>query len=141
VGRSPKEGTTSTVCGAQGQAWQGSTRSAQSGRIVWGGDRCRNPLAALRRPGDQSDPSEWLAQLTRRPEWHADAACRGAGTDGFIIGRGANAAIMARARAICSTCLVAAECLDYALGDVDAVGIWGATTAQQRRVMRTGRVA
>lgn len=86
--------------------------------------------------GDPSDPYIWLASLTRRPEWHADAACRGAGTTGFIIGRGANAAVMSRARAVCSTCPVTVECLDYALADPDAVGVWGGTTAQQRRAMR-----
>jgi WhiB family redox-sensing transcriptional regulator len=91
--------------------------------------------------GEQSDPSAWLAELTRRPWWHARAACRGAGADGFIIGRGANESIMARARAICDVCPVTEECLAYALADCDCVGIWGATTGQQRRAMRAGRVA
>ena len=91
--------------------------------------------------GDESDPSQWLAELTRRPPWHAEAACRGIGPTVFVIGRGANAAVMSRARAICSTCPVTAECLDYALADIDAVGIWAGTTAQVRRAMRSGRVA
>jgi len=86
--------------------------------------------------GGDSDPSEWLAQLTRRPEWHADAACRGHGTSAFVLSRGANAAVTARARAVCSTCRVLPECLDYALADVDTTGIWGGTTGRERRAMR-----
>ena len=87
---------------------------------------------------DESDPFAWLAELTRRPSWHADAACRGTGTAGFIVGRGANAAIMARARAVCAACPVTEPCLAYAMGDVDTMGVWGGTTGRQRRAMRTG---
>ena len=90
---------------------------------------------------DESDPSQWLAELTRRPSWHAEAACRGMGSATFVLGRGANESIMARARAICSTCTVTDQCLDFAMADMDLVGIWGGTTAQQRRAMRAGRVA
>jgi hypothetical protein len=68
---------------------------------------------------DDSDPSAWLAQLTRRPSWHSDAACRGIGAATFVLGRGANESIMARARAICDRCTVSEECLDFAL---DAMG-------------------
>jgi len=91
--------------------------------------------------GDESDPLQWLADLTRRPQWHSRAACRGAGTTAFVLGRGANAAVMARAPAICATCPVTVQCLDYALADPDTTGIWSGTTAQERRAMRAGRVA
>jgi WhiB family redox-sensing transcriptional regulator len=90
---------------------------------------------------DQADLGQWLARLTRRPSWHTEAACRGAGTDAFIIGRGCNAAVNARARAICAGCTVSEQCLSYALEDVDTVGIWAGTTGQQRRAMRAGKVA
>jgi WhiB family redox-sensing transcriptional regulator len=85
---------------------------------------------------DQADLGQWLASLTRRPSWHARAACRGIGADRFVIGRGANLATTARAKAVCSGCPVTAECLDFALADPDAVGIWGGTTGQDRRAMR-----
>ena len=91
--------------------------------------------------GDESDPSQWLADLLRRPWWHSRAACRGAGADRFVIGRGANTNSMNRAKDVCSRCPVTAECLDYALADMDLTGVWGGTTAQQRRAMRAGRVA
>ena len=90
---------------------------------------------------DQSDPLQWLSELTRRPPWHADAACRGMEPATFVLGRGANESIMARARAICSTCPVTVECLDYALADIDITGVWGGTTGRERKQMRTGRVA
>ena len=98
------------------------------------------PFAALHygdvMMGDESDPSAWLAELTRRPQWHAEAACRGMGSATFVLGRGANESIMARARSICSTCPVTVECLDYALADIDITGIWGGTTGRERRQMR-----
>ena len=90
---------------------------------------------------DESDPSAWLAELTRRPQWHAEAACRGTDPNAFIPARGANGALVARARAICATCPVTEECLAYAMADSDCVGIWSGTTAQERRAMRAGRVA
>ena len=95
-----------------------------------------DPVTGWLISGDESDPYIWLASLTRRPEWHSRAACRGAGTSAFVLARGANAAVMARARAICSTCSVTVECLDYALADSDAVGIWGGTTGTERRQIR-----
>jgi len=86
--------------------------------------------------GDPSDPYIWLASLTRRPEWHARAACRGAGTSAFFPSRGANAGTQARARAVCSTCPVTEECLAYALAAPDTVGIWAGITGSERRPMR-----
>jgi len=106
---------------------------AQSGRIVWS---VTDAEVRWLISGDESDPSQWLADLLRRPWWHSRAACRGAGADGFVIGRGANLATTARAKAICSGCPVTVQCLDFALADPDAVGIWGATTGQERRAMR-----
>jgi WhiB family redox-sensing transcriptional regulator len=85
---------------------------------------------------DESDPFAWVAELTRRPAWHSLAACRGTDPAAFIIGRGANAAIVDRARAVCSRCTVSEQCLDFAMADPDAMGIWSGTTAQERRAMR-----
>jgi len=90
---------------------------------------------------DQADPFAWLAELTRRPPWHSQAACRGMAPSTFVLGRGANESVMSRARAICDVCPVTEECLAYALADPDAMGIWAGTTGQERRAMRAGRVA
>jgi WhiB family redox-sensing transcriptional regulator len=85
---------------------------------------------------DDSDPLQWLAELTRRPSWHAEAACRGAGTAAFFPSRGANAGTLARARAVCSTCPVTVECRSFALADPDVTGTWGGTTGAERRQLR-----
>ena len=86
--------------------------------------------------GDQGDPLEWLAQLTRRPSWHTRAACRGMEPATFVLSRGANESVMARARAICAGCPVTVQCLDYAMSDTDLVGVWAGTSGAERRAMR-----
>jgi WhiB family redox-sensing transcriptional regulator len=42
----------------------------------------------------------------------------------------------AEALALCATCPVRAQCLEYALRNKETHGIWGGTTADQRRRMR-----
>ncbi|HEU0130825.1 MAG TPA: WhiB family transcriptional regulator [Mycobacteriales bacterium] len=41
------------------------------------------------------------------------------------------------AKAVCSRCSVQGECLDFALADPALKGIWGGTTADERRKMRS----
>jgi WhiB family redox-sensing transcriptional regulator len=75
--------------------------------------------------GDWSD----FAGLVKRPEWQQRAACQGVGSDIFFgTGRGA----AARAMALCRECPVARECRSAAL-EAGEVGVWGGTTAQQRK--------
>jgi WhiB family transcriptional regulator, redox-sensing transcriptional regulator len=84
---------------------------------------------------DDRDPVQYLADLMRKPAWMDDAACRGQSTDLFFSGRGESTAAT---KAVCQTCPVSADCLMYALdGDVhDDIGIWGGTSAIQRRKLR-----
>lgn len=69
-------------------------------------------------------------------------ACRGEGTDRFYADDGADpatvAVLEAAAIAECADCPVRAVCLAMALdrADDDDHGVWGATTAEQRRDMR-----
>jgi WhiB family redox-sensing transcriptional regulator len=70
-----------------------------------------------------------LAMALNRPEWHARAACRGMDTELFFLERGQPAA---PARAICSTCPVAAQCHAAAI-EMDDVGIWAGTSPAERR--------
>jgi len=42
---------------------------------------------------------------------------------------------LAEAKSICGGCPAAASCLEYALADLSLVGIWSATTLDQRRRM------
>ena len=43
---------------------------------------------------------------------------------------------MRQAKAICMTCPVRQECLDYAVDSREDWGIWGGATPNQRRVLR-----
>ncbi len=55
-------------------------------------------------------------------------------------------ALIARAKRICATCPVRAECLEYALSGADTwrgitTGIWGGTTPRERSRLRQARKA
>lgn len=76
-------------------------------------------------------PNWWLA----RPAWHERAACRGMGTELFFARHGA---ILRRAKAVCETCEVRAECLAAALPDPLVQGVWGSTNDGERRALRRG---
>lgn len=82
---------------------------------------------------DPAPGPDLLARLDRSmPTWHRDAACREHPELDWFAGRvGAQAA----AKAVCAACLVRAECLDHAL-DAGEVGVWGGTTAEERRALR-----
>jgi WhiB family redox-sensing transcriptional regulator len=79
-----------------------------------------------------------LDELIGRPAWQRRAACRGLGTAGFIAGRGGRAGYV-RAKETCACCPVRQECLEVALENDDLVGMWGGTTANERRMIRAGR--
>lgn len=79
--------------------------------------------------------------------WRAHAACAGTDPEAWFPGRRRKAfgenisayeAEVARLTAICDRCPVEADCLRDAL-EHDAAGIWGGTTAEQRRGMRGPR--
>lgn len=71
----------------------------------------------------------------------ADAACRGLDNDLFFPERGENLKIR-KAKAVCATCEVMYDCLEYNLRTYtshDDEGIWGGTTAKERRRIRRRR--
>jgi WhiB family redox-sensing transcriptional regulator len=76
------------------------------------------------------DPVEWFASILKRPEWHAQAACRGHGLDEFFPTRGHSARA---AQSLCASCPVVEECRGHAIADPDLYGIWGGTTDKERR--------
>lgn len=80
-----------------------------------------------------------LEDFLQRPAWHQRAACRGEGTETFVIPHGAQ--YEPRARELCAGCPVRPECLEVALADSELVGMWGGSTPTERRAMRRGRVA
>jgi hypothetical protein len=75
-----------------------------------------------------------LSDLISRPAWQRDAACRGQGTDRFILPKGSGE--VREAKRICSHCPVSAECLSFALRDPGIKGIWAGTSARERDRMR-----
>jgi WhiB family redox-sensing transcriptional regulator len=70
-----------------------------------------------------------------KPQWMCRGACVGANVDTFFSGRGANEQLR-RARAICVSCPVREECLNYALEHGIQHGVWGGTSERERRRMR-----
>ena len=71
-------------------------------------------------------------------DWDKDAACKGAPTEMYFLERGCSKYDSQPARALCESCKARVPCLEYALegGDQHIRGIWGGTTAQERRKMR-----
>lgn len=90
------------------------------------------------------DPDRWLLPTVRAElplDVVARAACRfdDVPTWLFFPSRGDNQTV-AKAKAVCRTCPVQTECLTVALENNEP-GIWGGTSAQERREMRREQVA
>ena len=62
--------------------------------------------------------------------WRQRGACVGLDPDVFYPPSDEEAG---EAKAICASCPVREPCLEYALGNREAEGIWGGTTARERR--------
>jgi WhiB family redox-sensing transcriptional regulator len=69
--------------------------------------------------------------------WKLAGACRFGSTDLFYPASDADAG---PAKAVCDTCQVADECLEYALARREPEGIWGGHTfAERRSILRRRR--
>jgi WhiB family redox-sensing transcriptional regulator len=69
--------------------------------------------------------------------WKLAGACRSASTDTFYPASDTDAD---PAKAICATCRVAEQCLEYALARREPEGIWGGRTfAERRSIIRRRR--
>jgi WhiB family redox-sensing transcriptional regulator len=66
--------------------------------------------------------------------WRAAGACASADPDLFfpVSSSGRAIAQIDQARRVCASCLVRRQCLDFAMETVEAEGIWGGTTADER---------
>ena len=71
--------------------------------------------------------------------WREDVACRDADPDLFfpISTTGAALRQMEEAKRICRGCPVQIQCLAWALASGVTDGVWGATTPDERRVIRS----
>jgi WhiB family redox-sensing transcriptional regulator len=91
-------------------------------------------LALERSIGASSTADELLALMDMRPAWWAQAACRRQPIEVFFP---PDARSSRAAKAICATCAVRTECLDFAMcAEPPLKGIFGGTTEQERRSMR-----
>jgi WhiB family redox-sensing transcriptional regulator len=78
-----------------------------------------------------------LHDLINPPEWHRDAACAEYPKETWFNGR-----LTASAKLICAGCLVRAECLSWALRQVETpVGVWGGATRQELLALRKSSAA
>jgi WhiB family redox-sensing transcriptional regulator len=67
--------------------------------------------------------------------WMERAACTDLPTDQFFVSEGESPA---EAIAVCEQCSVSSDCLAYALKHRITDGVWGGTTAQERkRILRS----
>jgi hypothetical protein len=73
-----------------------------------------------------------------RPDWQADAACAGMGNHTFFPDRGDNRDV-AKARAVCATCDVVEECLQWAIDTGSRHGVFGGLTPKERQGMKYGK--
>lgn len=66
--------------------------------------------------------------------WRAAGACASADPDLFFPVSSSGRAVVQieEARRVCASCLVRRQCLDFAMKTVEAEGIWGGTTADER---------
>ena len=68
--------------------------------------------------------------------WMARAACRGMDPELFHPDRGESTAA---AKAVCASCPVRDDCLEYALDAGEKLGIWGGASAKARRRIKRAR--
>jgi WhiB family redox-sensing transcriptional regulator len=66
--------------------------------------------------------------------WRELAACRGSDLGVFFPERGKTAG---PARRVCAACPVRQPCLDYAITNRIAYGVWGGLTERERRALRS----
>jgi len=93
-----------------------------------------------------------MAEIRRLPapregdwDWQMNAACRGQDTANFYHPeneRGPSKARReARAKAVCATCPVVANCLRWALAAREPYGIWGGTSVEERERLLAGKTS
>ena len=79
-------------------------------------------------------PRQRAAREERR-DWWKSAACQDADPELFfpVSSVGLSRKDIARAKAVCASCLVRQPCLQFALATHQTHGVWGGTTEEERR--------
>ncbi|MFI6208144.1 WhiB family transcriptional regulator [Streptomyces sp. NPDC051041] len=82
-------------------------------------------------------PAPRSAEPPALQDWRQEAACLGEDPELFFpLSERETDPQVARARAVCRRCHVLLACRAWALEQGEDAGIWGATTATQRRAIR-----
>ena len=81
-------------------------------------------------------PSQRGAPTEERRDWWRSAASQEADPELFfpVAARGPATGEIARAKAVCATCRVRRQCLQYALATHQIHGVWGGTTEDERQL-------
>lgn len=103
------------------------------------GNRCSHPERHIRVPieeGLDMNPTTEIPALDapvleERP-WAVYSACRAADPEIFFA---ATRADERAALAVCNTCAVAEQCLEFAIETRERFGVWGGTHERERRRM------
>jgi WhiB family transcriptional regulator, redox-sensing transcriptional regulator len=79
-----------------------------------------------------------MTTKTESRNWWPLAACQAVSTELFfpVTEAGPGRLQVARAKAICTSCRVRRECLDYAMSTHQAHGVWGGLSESERRSLR-----
>ena len=86
-------------------------------------------------PGNVSPLTHLLDPLGESQDWRQEGMCAQTDPDLFFPDRG-DSRSRKLAKEICADCPVAQQCLDFALETDQEYGIWGGTTALDRRRIR-----
>lgn len=109
-------------------------------RFPYGGDvdAIGNMTTTLRDfEPDAGWPSGRSSDRGVRVSWRSVAACKGTDPGVFVVD--IPRSNVRRAKNICARCSVLADCLRYAVDNPELVGVFGGTTAKERRAMCEGR--
>ncbi len=84
-------------------------------------------------------PPGQRAEREAQRDWWKHAACKDADPELFfpVSAAGPAREDIARAKAVCASCLVRRPCLQFALVTHQAHGVWGGTTEEERRRLRS----
>jgi WhiB family redox-sensing transcriptional regulator len=88
-------------------------------------------------PTPYDDPDFW-ASISFLPDWRTKAACLGVDPELFFpIGTTGRALDqIEEAKAVCLSCSVSEQCLQWALQTNQDAGVWGGTSEDERKSLR-----
>ena len=82
---------------------------------------------------DYGPATQAFRQLFDDQPWADDALCAQTDPEAFFPEKGAS---VREAKAVCTGCIVRAECLDYALANDERFGVWGGLSERERRRLK-----